>query len=68
MKDDHPLYSFYFDKDMKVISYRILVFSDIFLLMDENRLRKIGEIVAKVLDDNLSSYYHIDWDKSPSFG
>ena len=53
---------------MKVISYRILVFSDIFLLMDENRLRKIGEIVAKVLDDNLSSYYHIDWDKSPSFG
>ena len=52
---------------MKVISYRILVFSDIFLLMDENRLRKIGEIVAKVLDD-LSSYYHIDWDKSPSFG
>ena len=51
-----------------MISYRILVFSDIFLLMDENRLRKIGEIVAKVLDDNLSSYYHIDWDKSTSFG
>jgi len=41
---------------MKVISYRILVFSDIFLLMDENRLRKIGEIVA---EDGEVEYYTV---------
>lgn len=62
-----PIYSFYFDKDMKVMSYKILVFSDIFLLMDEDQLREVGETAAKVLNDNLSLYYHIDRDRSPSF-
>lgn len=58
-------YTFYFDREMKIFSYKISVNSDVFTEISEKQLKDIGEYFMEELD--LHPYFCIAEDKKSSF-
>lgn len=58
-------YTFYFDREMKIFSYKISVDSDVFTEISEKQLKDIGEYFMEELD--LHPYFCIAEDKKSSF-